>query len=68
MQGTVLVCEAQCLTRQINLFQNLNIVYPYILLEQKQGDTETKNQLWTLLIPDLVIEFDPESTSQLSVQ
>ena len=68
MQGTVLVCEAQCFTRQINLFQNLHIVYLYILLEQKQGDIETKNQLRSLTIPDLVIEFDPESTFQVSVQ
>ena len=51
-----------------NLFQNLHIVYLYILLEQKQGDIETKNQLRSLTIPDLVIEFDPESTFQVSVQ
>ena len=68
MQGTVLACEAQCVKRQIKLFQNLDIVYLYILLDQKQGDTETKNQLRTLTIPDLVIEFDPESTFQVSVQ
>ena len=68
MQGTVLACEAQCLKRQINLFQNLDIVYLYILLDQKQENTETKNQLRTLTIPDLVIELDPESTFQVSVQ
>ena len=68
MQGTVLACESQCLKRQINLFQNLDIVYLYILLDQKQENTETKNQLRTLTIPDFVIELDPESTCQVSVQ